>query len=268
MRLGKLILSISLFVYATLVVASTSNGNLSKEQLEIIDLAVKKLNPQFNIKESIVDSISDLGLYKVVSNKDSEVFYISKEGRYFIYGDLLDLNNSDKNNRNITELSKMFIRKSAIDKFPINKMIVFKPKRNSWGIRKPVGIVTIVTDLDCPYGNRLHKEVEKAVDAGLEVRYLLFPRAGIGSDSYKKSVSVWCAKNHNKAFSMANNGETVASLSCKNDPIESQFNLVKKIGIYGTPTIILKDGKVIAGYVTSDSLLNLVKEENAHSSSR
>ena len=146
-------------------------------------------------------------------------------------------------------------------------MFVFKPKRNSFGLRKSIGFVTVFTDLDCPYGTRFHKEVEKAVESGLEVRYLLFPRAGIGSDSYKKAVSVWCSKNHNKAFSMASNGETVPTLTCKNNPIESQFNFGKKIGIHGTPTIILKNGRIIPGYVTSDSLISTVKEEDAHSHS-
>ncbi len=262
MKTWKLIVLLALYFYANVVAA-----DVSKEQLAVLDVAIKKINPQFNIINATIDIVPDSNLYKIVSSSDLEVFYISQEGRYFVYGDLLDLNKIDKNNRNITEISKRSIRKSELNKFPTNKMIVFKPKRNSWGLKKSIGFVTVFTDLDCPYGNRLHKEVEKAVGSGLEVRYLLFPRAGVGSDSYKKSVSVWCAKNHNKAFSMANNGETVSTLTCKNDPIESQLNLARKIGIQATPSIILQDGKIIPGYITSDSLLSLVKEEDAHSSS-
>lgn len=255
----KLIVAIAWWIYFI-----SSNANISKEQQDILENAVKKINPNFNIADANVDAIPDTNLYKILSKLDSEVLYVSKEGRYFIYGDLIDLQEANKNDWNITDLSKRTITKSELDKFSTKNMIVFKPARNSWGIRKSIGFITVFTDLDCPYGSRLHKEVEKAVDSGLEVRYMMFPRAGVGSESYKKAVSVWCAKDHKKAFSMASNGEAVASLTCKNDPIENQFNLGRKIGIHATPSIVLKNGRIIPGYMTSDALISLVKEENAH----
>ena len=262
MKAWKLILTILWFIYVT-----SAGANVSKEQQDVIESAVKKVNPKFNIVDANVEFLDEVNLYKIVSNVDSEVLYVSKEGRYFIYGDLIDLHKTNKNDWNITDLSKRVIRKLELDKFSTKDMIVFKPHRNSWGLRKSIGFITVFTDLDCPYGSRLHKEVEKAVDSGLEVRYMMFPRGGVGSDSYKKAVSVWCSKNHNKAFSMASNGETISTTTCKNNPIESQFNLGRKIGIQATPSIILKNGRIIPGYMTSDSLISLVKEEDAHSSS-
>lgn len=258
-------LLINLLCPLKLVLADSQNLELPESQTTAIDTAIKKVDPSFDIKNSTVNLIPDSNIYKIVFNKNGEVFYLSKDNRYFFYGELIDLNNEDRNNRNITESSKMLIRKSELEQFPTSKMIVFKAK-NNWP-KKPINIITIFTDLDCPYGNRLYKELEKATESGIELRYLLFPRQGMGSESYKKAVSVWCSKNRNKAFSMANNGETISSATCKNDPIESHFNLALKTGIHGTPSIILKNGRMISGYINYDNLLNLLKENDAHSSS-
>ena len=146
-------------------------------------------------------------------------------------------------------------------------MLIFKSKKRNHGLSKSIGSVTVFADVSCPHSKRLHKEIEEAVSAGLEVRYLFFPRAGIGSDSYKKAVSIWCSKNRNKEFSMANNDETIPERTCKNNPIETQFNFGKKIGINATPSIVLENGTLIPGFVTSDNLLRIVKEANASSSS-
>ncbi len=261
MKTGNLVLSILLLNYALL-----ANAGVSKEQTEIVENAVKQVNPNFKIADATIEPVANSNLYKVISHVDSEVLYVSNEGRYFFYGDLIDLHESNKKNWNLTDQAKRIIRQSELEKFPTKKMIVFKPKHSSW-VHKPIGVVTVFTDVTCPYGNRLHKEVEKAVSSGLEVRYLFFPRAGVGSDSYKKSVSVWCAKDHNKAFSMANNGETIPDRTCRHDPVESQFNFGKKIGINATPTIVLKNGTIVPGYMTSDALISLVKEADAHSGS-
>lgn len=257
------------FNILNLVSAHSSNVNYnSKEQIAIIDQAVKKLNPNFDANDSIITWMDELNLYKVLSSKDLEVFFISKDGRYFFYGDLIDLKQDNKFKRNITDNSKKEARKEALLKFPKNNMLIFKPDQHTWGLRKPLAIVTVFTDLTCPYGNRLHKEVEKAVLAGLEVRYLFFPRAGIDSDGYKKAVSVWCSKDRKKTFALATDGQGPKANECKDNPIKAQFDFARKLGIQATPSILLTDGSLIPGYMESDALITMVKDNNAHSNSR
>lgn len=258
-------LFISLTYPLQVVFANLQNAELSENQLTTIDTAIKKISPKFNIKNSSINFVPDANLYQIIFNQTGEIFYISRDNRYFFYGELIDLNNNDQKKRNLTELSRMFIRKSEISQFPTSKMIIFKAK-NHWP-KKPVNILTIFTDLDCPYANRLYKELQKANELGIEIRYLLFPRQGLSSESYKKSVSVWCSKNRNKAFSMANQGENISPTTCKNNPIEDQFNLAVKIGIQGTPSIILQNGTIIPGYVSYNKLLSLLEENNASSNS-
>ena len=44
----------------------------------------------------------------------------------------------------------------------------------------------IFTDVDCGYCRKLHKEVPALNKAGIEVRYLAFPRGGLQSSTSKK----------------------------------------------------------------------------------
>ena len=53
------------------------------------------------------------------------------------------------------------------------------------------GLAKIFTDIDCGYCRKLHKEVPELNRLGVAVRYLAYPRAGIGSISYDKAVSAW-----------------------------------------------------------------------------
>lgn len=240
---------------------------LKEEHIGVIDSAVKKLNPNFDINDAIITWVSEINLYQVLLRKGLEVFFISKDGRYFFYGDLIDLSQNNKNKRNITNNSKKTIRKKALLKFPQKEMLVFKPDKRSWGLKKPLSVVTVFTDLDCPYGNKLHQEVEKVTLAGVEVRYLFFPRAGIDSESYKKAVSVWCSKDPNKAFKSATEGQVSELRECKSNPIKEQWNFARQLGINATPSIIFMDGTLISGYIPSDALITMVKENDAHSHS-
>ena len=265
MRIGSLaVLFCLLLNFNIFNLASADN---SKEQIAIIDNAVKKLNQNFDVNDATIKWIPELSLYQVLSNKDLEVFFISKDGRYFFYGDLIDLNQNDKLKRNVVDSSKKQIRKEALLHFPKNEMLIFKPDKHTWGLRKPLSVITVFTDLNCPYGNRLHKEIEKAVLAGLEVRYLFFPRAGLDSDSYKKAVSVWCSKDRKKAFALATEGQDPQVSECKNNPVKEQWNFARKIGIQATPSILLMDGSLIPGYMESDALIKMVKDSNANSHS-
>ena len=76
-------------------------------------------------------------------------------------------------------------RLAVLENMGEETMIVFAPEEVKY-------TVTVFTDIDCPYCARLHREVKELNDNGIKVRYLAFPRAGIPSSSYDKTVSVWC----------------------------------------------------------------------------
>ena len=91
------------------------------------------------------------------------------------------------------------------------------------------------------------------LDAGIEVSYLAYPRAGVGSSSYNKIVKAWCAKDKNNAMTRLKTGQSVDSPSCDN-PVAEQYQLAVDLGIRGTPAIILENGQLISGYQPAASL--------------
>lgn len=123
------------------------------------------------------------------------------------------------------------------------------------------GIVNIFTDLDCSYCKKLHEEIPRLMDLGIEVRYLAFPRHGAGSLSYTKMVSIWCAEDPKDVMTQAMREEELEVRHCEHT-IDQQFALGRKLGVRGTPTLIFSDGTLWSGYLPATTL---AKEAIKHS---
>jgi len=188
------------------------------------------------------------GLYEFIAH--GQVLYISADGRYIVNGNVIDL----ETKQNLTELTQRAITKKAMDAYDKKKMITFSAEG------KPKYIISVFTDVDCPYCSMLHKEVPKLNKAGVEVRYLMYPRAGPGSPTFTKSISAWCAEDQKKAIGIAKEGGIVVAKNCDN-PVQEQFDLGQSLGVTGTPTLILEDGSVLPGYLPADKLLKVLKEK-------
>ncbi len=126
-------------------------------------------------------------------------------------------------------------------------MIIYKPKEET------KAVITIFTDLDCSYCRKLHAEIPKLVDMGIEVRYLAFPRQGVGSPAYDTLVAIWCARDRSEAMTQAMHGQSPGIMTCAN-PVENHMRLGQKAGIAGTPTIIFADGTMSPGYSSASRL--------------
>jgi len=170
------------------------------------------------------------------------LFYVSNDGKYLLQGSLIDL----ATRTDISEERRNGIRLAAINDLGEENMIVF-PARDSRHT------ITVFTDIDCGYCRKLHGEIAQYNDKGITVRYLAFPRAGLGSPSYNKAVSVWCEKDKQAAMTRSKAGETLPQAECDN-PVKEEYELGQMIGVNGTPAIILEDGSMLPGYIPPDKL--------------
>jgi len=185
---------------------------------------------------------SPLGdLYEVMYGP--ELFYLSKGGRYLFQGDIVDL----QARRNLSEEARGAARLNALEDLGEEKMVVFAPKETKH-------TVTVFTDIDCAYCVKFHQEVAELNKQGVKVRYLAFPRAGIGSPSYKKAVSVWCAEDRQTAITDAKAGKKVAEKNC-DAPVKEEYELGRELGVSGTPSLILDDGRLVPGYLPAPRLV-------------
>lgn len=179
------------------------------------------------------------GLYKV-QVVGGPVLYATANGEYFLDGELYRVSPGRFVNLSEQEMSSM--RRELIDAIDIEEMIVFSPE----GERKSV--INVFTDVDCGYCRKLHNDVPELNRRGIEVRYLAFPRAGIGSPSYDKMVSAWCSDNPAEALTSLKNGNDIKPRLCLENPVAAHYQLGQKIGIAGTPAIIFTDGTLMPGY--------------------
>ncbi|GAB4181745.1 MAG: DsbC family protein [Wenzhouxiangellaceae bacterium] len=196
---------------------------------------------------AIADSPID-GLKQVTI--DATVIYASEDGRYLVQGKLFDL----ATRTDLTEEAMSGVRKGLMKNVDGSELISFTPE-------SPIYDVYVFTDIDCGYCRRLHAQIEDYNRLGIAVHYLFFPRAGFGSPSFDKAVSVWCAKDQMEAFTAAKAGDEPESKKCDN-PVKAQYDLGQKIGMTGTPAIVLADGSMVRGYMPPDALLQHLQQAN------
>jgi thiol:disulfide interchange protein DsbC len=187
------------------------------------------------------------GLYEVISG--SEILYLTGDGQFVFQGDIIDL--EAKNN--LTEVRRNDLRVAAVNAIKEEDMVVFAPAK------KAQHTVTVFTDIDCGYCRKLHSEIADYTQQGIKVRYLMFPRAGLNSESYRKAVSVWCAEDRQEAMTQAKRGESVTPKKCPN-PVQEQAQLGNSLGVQGTPSIILENGQMVPGYVPAAQLAQMLDE--------
>jgi len=85
--------------------------------------------------------------------------------------------------KDLIEPCRAEARKQAVDRIGEDKMVIFAPDKYEH-------TTTVFTDIDCGYCRKLHREIVDYGTAGIWVRYVFFPRAGVDSESYKGKESI------------------------------------------------------------------------------
>lgn len=197
-----------------------------------------KVNPAFRI-ESVKPT--DMPDFFQVQIAEGPLLYVKKDGDFMFTGTMYQMLNTEL--VNLSEKYASQARLALMDDMKKQDTIDFAPQ----GPVKTKKTIYVFTDVDCYYCQKLHAEVPEMNAYGIEVRYLAFPRAGIGSPSYNKIVSAWCADNRQDAITKLKNKETIPEASCEN-MVAEEYALGKAMGVNGTPAIVLEDGTLIPGY--------------------
>ncbi|MFK7916124.1 MAG: DsbC family protein [Pseudomonadales bacterium] len=176
---------------------------------------------------------------------DGETYYGTEDGRYLFSGDLFRLDDNDL--VNLSEERRSGQRKTLLASIETKDTVVFAPNKQA------KASLYVFTDVDCGYCRKLHQEVPALNAMGIEVRYLAYPRAGVGSPSYDKIVSAWCARDPQAALTNLKAGQNIKTQTCTN-PVANQYDLGRQMGINGTPAIVLEDGTLLPGYMPAAQL--------------
>ncbi len=241
-------------VFSLLLAAVGLSADDTEKTDELKALLESRLN-KFEV-EYIAESAID-GLYEVFSQ--GQLLYVTKDGNHLINGSLFNItdgivNVSEETKQRIDEL-KYPLRRELLAKVSDQDMIVFAAENEKHRI-------SVFTDVDCGYCRKLHREIEQLNDLGITVRYLGYPRAGIGSSSHIKLRSIWCADDPNAAMTRGKIDREFGTDTC-DDPLVDHMKLVRQFGLSGTPAIIFESGRLVPGYVEAPRLLRILNEDQA-----
>ncbi len=231
----RLFLFIGLVFVAQLSIAAESVNSKVLNRL-------KDARPDFEF--GVVSETPVKGIYKT-NIMGGPTIYITADGKHFFAGDFFAVGSVDIVNLGEQKMEQE--RVVALSKLSVDDMIVFAPK-------EPKTHVYVFTDVDCYYCQKLHKEVPALNELGVEVRYLAYPRAGIGSPSYRKIATAWCADDPNVTLTKLKAGEVVPDDVCEDNPVAAQYKLGGELGVTGTPALVTSKGELLPGYMPADKL--------------
>lgn len=241
-RVWKSAIAVTL-MSASLVLSNTTMAqDLTVEQESKIKSKLSKLG----LKADSVQASKMDGLVEVFT--DQGLFYTSSDGNFLIQGKVYDIGGEQISS--LTESSLAKVRVQGMTEFE-DSMIVFPADEEKYEI-------TVFTDLTCGYCRKLHQQMAEYNDLGITVRYLAFPRGGIGSQSFVDIRSVWCSDDQQQAMTDAKGGEQVQQKICA-QPVAEQYEFGRKIGVNGTPAIMLEDGNMLPGYKTPQQMQQILR---------
>jgi len=201
----------------------------------------RKAMPNLPIEEV---STTPLAGFYAIDLPGGQTLYGSADGKFLFSGDMYQLGD---NIVNLAESRRVQKRQKLMREIPLEKMVVFSPAGETRDY------ISVFTDVDCGYCRKLHQEMADINALGIEVRYLGYPRAGLGTPTHAKIVSAWCAKNPNDAITALKSGLEIPMAEC-DDPIAEHYELGQQVGVTGTPAIITSDGRLLPGYMPAANL--------------
>jgi thiol:disulfide interchange protein DsbC len=211
---------------------------VAQDEFTVVEERIRSLAP--NAQSIAISETPIEGILMVQINGD--IVYATADGKFLIQGRVVNMETRE----DLTESAKSEVRRELIAGVDTTKQIAFAPENPDYELM-------VFTDIDCGYCRKLHAQMEEYNENGISVRYMAFPRAGIGSKSYEKAVSVWCADNQQEAMSAAKLGSDPDPAQCDN-PIAEQYQLGQALGVTGTPALLTADGTLIPGYVPPEQL--------------
>jgi thiol:disulfide interchange protein DsbC len=186
------------------------------------------------------------GLYEVTMG--GLIAYVSEDGKYLVSGSVYDLDTQ----MNLTASRRNAARAKALAAASESQMIVFGPQNAKM-------TVTVFTDIDCGFCRKFHNQMADVNKAGVRVRYLMYPRTGPGTESWRKAEQVWCSADRRDALTRAKRGEPLKAKACGDGAIKTQYELGSDLGVEGTPAIFTQTGDYIGGFLTPAELVSSVQ---------
>ena len=104
----------------------------------------------------------------------------------------------------------------------------------------------------------MKKVIEKRKDIVFFIKMYPLP---MHKDSYAKAKAIVCEKSLS-LLDEAFEKKPLPAAKCETSALDENIKLAEKLGIRGTPAIILPNGTLIPGYKDADALIALIEKSS------
>ena len=173
--------------------------------------------------------------------------YVDFSKKYLISGAVVSI----KDKKNLTQERLTELNKVDVSKIPLDDALVM-------GDKDAKHRVIVFDDPDCPFCAKLHQEMKKVIEKRKDIAFYIkmFPLK-IHPEAYDKSKAIVCEKSLT-LLEDAFEKKQLPKPTCETSAIDDNLKLGEKLGISGTPALIMPDGRVISGYKEADAITGLV----------
>jgi thiol:disulfide interchange protein DsbC len=221
---------------------------------EALDIMNKLKVPDVKVLGVSMSPIKGIWEVSVDSQGKRGIFYVPFSKHYVIQGSIIEVaTGADKTSEQYRVLQES--RKIDVSKISLKNALVL-------GDKKAKKRVIIFTDPECPFCERLHEEMKKVVEMRKDIVFYirLFPLK-MHPDAYWKAKSIMC----NKSLQMLDDNfakKPIQRTECETNEVDNTIKLAEKLGITGTPTIILSNGKMHSGAMSAEQLIEFIDGKN------
>lgn len=212
---------------------------------------LKEIIPDVKIIEIRPAQVKGLWEIAVESKGQKGIVYIDSSKKYFVSGSIVDL----KTKANLTQERSIELNKVDVSLIPLDDALVMGDKDAKYR-------VIIFSDPDCPFCGKLHQEMKKVIEKRKDIAFFIkmYPLP-MHKGAYEKAKAIVCEKSLSlleDAFAK----KPLPAPKCVTSAIDENLKLTEKLGIRGTPAIILPNGSIIPGYKDADSLISLIDKSS------
>lgn len=169
------------------------------------------------------------------SSKRFLVVYATEDGKYVLMGALVD----GVSGKNLTRERYRELTRIDISSLPLEEALRFTYGK---GGKKLI----MFSDPDCPFCRKTHEWLKRK---NVELYVFLYPLP-IHPQAYKKSVSILCSGDRERAYDEALSGKKVRVRECKKGEslLKKHMLTGQLVGVGGTPLLITEKGYRIEGF--------------------
>lgn len=220
--------------------AAESHGMTSEEALNALKEVIQ------DVKVLEVNTTPVKGLFEVVveSKGQKGIVYLDSSRAFLVSGSIIDI----AKKKNLTQERFAEINKVNVADIPLEDALVM-------GDKNAPKKVIVFTDPDCPYCAKLHHELKKVLEERKDIVFFIkmYPLP-MHKDAYGKAKAIVCEKSLallDDAFAK----KTIPAATCETSVIDDNLKLAERLGIRGTPAVIMPNGVIVPGYKDAPSLI-------------